>query len=111
MSRDEVLKYWRQRPFQPFRMITVVGESINVWHPNLFLAGGSMITVGQPDPAGPPPMASEGTWLGYEDIARVEVIEEVSHMPSTPESRTAIVSHAELKRLKWQRPFRPFQIT
>jgi hypothetical protein len=110
MSREEVLKLWRQRPFVPFRIVTVVGERINVWHPNLLLPGGNMITVGQPDPSGPPPLARDGTWLGYEDIARLEIIEPLPDMPNTPENRCAAVSHEELKRLKWQRPFQPFRI-
>ncbi|MGI8982396.1 MAG: hypothetical protein ACR2FY_24455 [Pirellulaceae bacterium] len=72
MTKDEVLRLWRQRPFQPFRIITVVDEAIDVWHPRLMLVAGNMLTIGQPDPKEPPPAASDGTWLGFEDIARVE---------------------------------------
>ena len=111
MEREEVLKLWKQRPFQPFRMITVVGEAINVWHPNLLLAGGTMMTVGQPDPEGPPPLASDATWLGYDDVERIELIESLPDMPTSPENRAIHVSHDELKKLKWQRPFLPFRIT
>jgi hypothetical protein len=75
MSREEVLIRWRQRPFKPFRIITVVNEPIDVWHPNLMIVGGSMISIGQPDPDAPPPCASEGTWLAFDDVARLETIE------------------------------------
>lgn len=75
MQRDDVLKLWRQRPFRPFRIVTVVDESIDVWHPNLMLVAGNMLTIGQPDPDGPPPLASDGVWLEFEDIARVEPLE------------------------------------
>ena len=75
MSRDEVLRLWRQRPFKPFRIITVVNEAIDVWHPNLMLVAGEMITVGRPHPNEPPPSALDGTWLAFEDIARVEPLE------------------------------------
>jgi hypothetical protein len=75
MNTEDVLKFWRQRPFVPFRIITVVGEAIDVLHPNLMLVAGRMLTVGQPDPAGPPPLASEGVWLEFDDIARVEPLQ------------------------------------
>lgn len=75
MTKDEVLRLWRQRPFEPFRIITVVGEGIDVWHPRLMLVAGNMLTIGQPHPDEPPPAASDGTWLDFEDIARVEPLE------------------------------------
>ena len=78
MSKDEVLRLWRQRPFKPFRIITVVSEAIDVWHPNLMLVAGDMLTIGQPDPKGPPPLASDGVWLDFEDIAKVEPLEAVA---------------------------------
>jgi hypothetical protein len=75
MSRDEVLKLWRQRPFAPFRIVTITNETIDVVHPNLMLVAGNMITVGRPHPTEPPPSASDGTWLEFDDIARVEPLE------------------------------------
>lgn len=72
MIKDDVLRLWRQRPFQPFRIITVVGEAIDVWHPRLMLVAGNMLTIGQPHADEPPPAASDGTWLDFEDIARSE---------------------------------------
>ena len=72
MSRDIVLKLWRQRPFVPFRITTVVGETIDVMHPALMLVAANMITVGTPDPDDPPPAALDGVWLAFDDIARVE---------------------------------------
>jgi hypothetical protein len=39
------------------------------------LVAGSMLTIGQPDPDGPPPLASDGVWLEFDDIARVEPLE------------------------------------
>jgi hypothetical protein len=78
MAREEGLKLWRARPFQPFRIITVLEEAIDVWHPNLMLVAGEMITVGRPHPTEPPPSALDGTWLAFEDIARVEPLEAVA---------------------------------
>jgi len=78
MRRDEVLKLWRERPFRPFRIITVVEEVIDVRHPQLMLVAGNMLTIGQPDPKGPPPLASDGVWLDFEDIARVEPLEAIA---------------------------------
>jgi hypothetical protein len=80
MTSEQVLKHWRKRPFKPFRIITVVGEAIDVWHPNLMLVAGEMITIGRPHPTEPPPSALDGTWLAFEDIARVEPIEAVAQL-------------------------------
>jgi hypothetical protein len=78
MTKEEVLELWRARPFRPFRIITVVNEAIDVWHPNLMLVAGDMITVGRPHPTEPPPSALDGTWLAFEDIERVEPLEAVA---------------------------------
>ena len=75
MAKDEVLRLWWQRPFKPFRIVTVMDEPIDVWHPRLMIVGGDMISIGQPDPSAPPPCASNGTWLAFDDIARLEPIE------------------------------------
>jgi hypothetical protein len=75
MAKDDVLKLWRQRPFQPFRIVTVVDESIDVVHPSLMLVAGNMITIGRPHPNEPPPSASDGVWLEFSDIARIERLE------------------------------------
>jgi hypothetical protein len=77
MTSEQVLMHWRTRPFKPFRIVTVVGECIDVWHPNLMLVAGEMITVGRPHPTEPPPSALDGTWLAFEDVARVEPLEAV----------------------------------
>lgn len=79
MQRDDVLKFWRQRPFVPFRITTVVGETIDVMHPGLMIVAGNMITIGTPDPDRPPPSADRLIWLGFEDIARAEPLNLVSH--------------------------------
>lgn len=111
MHRDEVLKLWRQRPFVPFRITTVVGETINVLHPRLMLVAGSMITVGQPHPNEPPPSAGDAVWLGIEDIASIEPIGAPVHIDDDQPRELPKFSHDELSRLKWQKPFHPFRIT
>ena len=78
MSRDDVLKLWRQRPFRPFRIITVVGEMIDVVHPSLMLVAGDTITIGTPDPHYSPPAADELLWLDFEHIAQAEPLDSVS---------------------------------
>lgn len=72
MKRDEVLKLWRQRPFVPFRITTVVGETIDVMHPGLMIVAGNMITIGTPDPQRPAPAADRLLWLAFNDIASAE---------------------------------------
>ncbi len=73
MIKDEILRLWRQRPFQPFRIITVVGEAIDVSSPRLMLVAGNMLTIGQPYPGEPPPAASDATWLEFRNIERVVI--------------------------------------
>jgi hypothetical protein len=74
MIKDDVLRLWQQRPFQPFRIITVVGEAIDVWNHRLMIVSGNTIAIGQPHPNKPPPAAIKGTWLGFDDVARVELL-------------------------------------
>jgi hypothetical protein len=78
MLRDEVLTLWRQRPFVPFRITTVVGETIDVAHPGLMLVAGDTITIGTPDPHHPPPAADELLWLDFEHIAQAEPLDSIS---------------------------------
>jgi hypothetical protein len=75
MPEDQVIKLWRQRPFVPFRITTVGGETIDVLHPNLMLVGGDTITIGTPDPHHPPPAAGELLWLDFEHIARADPLD------------------------------------
>ena len=74
MIKDDVLRLWRQRPFQPFRIITVVGEAIDVWHPRLMLVAGNILTIGQPHADELPPVARNATWLQFDDIVSIEII-------------------------------------
>ncbi len=78
MDQKEVLRLWNQRPFKPFRIITVVDEIIDVVHPRLMIAGGDMITVGRPHPTEPPPSASDLVLLSPGDIARIEPLEAIA---------------------------------
>lgn len=77
MEQPEVLRLWKQRPFKPFRIITVVDEVIDVVHPRLMIAAGDLITIGKPHPTEPPPSASDLVLLSANDIARIEPLETV----------------------------------
>jgi hypothetical protein len=70
VGREEILNLWRQRPFVPFRITTVMGETIDVLHPNLMLVAGDTITIGTPDPNHPPPAADELLWMDFSDVAQ-----------------------------------------
>ena len=78
MDRNEILNLWRQRPFVPFRITTVVGESIDVMHPNLMHVAGDTIKIGTPDPHHPPPAADELLWLDFEHIAQAEPLDSIA---------------------------------
>lgn len=63
-----------QRPFQPFRVITIDNEVYDVQSPKLILVGSKEVTIGLPHPTDPPPSAGEMVWLWMDSIANVEMI-------------------------------------
>jgi hypothetical protein len=80
MPRDEVLKLWRQRPFQPFRIKTTARDTFDVKHPESAIIGRRVVAVLLP----PPP--SFGEWpptfdLGEAELAWVDVLHIVQIEP------------------------------
>jgi hypothetical protein len=79
MTKEELLRHWQRRPFEPFRILTTVGEAIEVVHPGLMLVAGDTVTVGRPRADAPPPMAEDGVWFDLSDIAHIEPLETTKH--------------------------------
>jgi hypothetical protein len=52
-TAEDVQGRLRQRPFVPFRIVTSVGESIEVYHPDLVLVGRRDVIVGTASPDNP----------------------------------------------------------
>lgn len=71
---DELHALKWQRPFQPFRVTTTENESYEIHSPRLFLVGGNEVNIGLPHPTEPPPSANGVVWLGFDDIASVEIL-------------------------------------
>lgn len=71
---DELNNLKWQRPFQPFRVMTTENETYEVHSPRLFLVGSNEVNIGLPHPTEPPPSADGVVWLGFDDIASVEII-------------------------------------
>src|SRR5437762_12128591 len=86
----------RQKPFRPFAIDLTNGERVEVWSPDAVRIDGedASVRVGE-------------RWFGYEggDVARVEELPRREVRVMTREEW-----EAELRRLIWQEPFRPFVI-
>lgn len=70
-NEQDLLQRWRNRPFQPFRIVCTTGQSYNITHPELLMVGRRTIIVGLADVPGQP------TWdqfvtIPYLHIARIE---------------------------------------
>jgi len=44
--RDDILNLQRARPFAPFRVVLSSGESYDIRHPEMILAGNSYLSIG-----------------------------------------------------------------
>jgi hypothetical protein len=54
MSPEDLLQRIRQRPFQPFIVVTTDGTRYDIHHPEMLMPGRRTVTIGVPDePATP----------------------------------------------------------
>ena len=73
MRIEEIFKYWRRRPFQPFRFHLSDGGSYNVTSPEFMFADRFNVFVGQyPDDSGIP---EESALLSPDHITRIEPLD------------------------------------
>ena len=53
MSSEDILRFLRARPFEPFRIYMSDGNTYDVAHPELAMVERSVVIVGVPGPMGP----------------------------------------------------------
>jgi hypothetical protein len=49
MSHDDLLRFIRQRPFAPFRLVTTDGTAYDIRHSEMLMPGRRSVIVGLPD--------------------------------------------------------------
>ena len=75
MTDEELNKLKTQRPFQPFRVITVDDEAHEVMQSSLILVAGGDVLIGFSGSRERYPTAKDYVYLGLEQIVGVEIIE------------------------------------
>ncbi len=53
MSQSDLVRYLRQKPFEPFRIVVRDGSSYEVRRPEMVIAAPTSVVVGAPDPTQP----------------------------------------------------------
>jgi hypothetical protein len=78
MRPDDILEYLKRRPFQPFRVTLTGGETFDVSHPEMAIAGRSVVAVGVRPTSGNPLMADVVATLALIHITKIEPLQMVS---------------------------------
>jgi hypothetical protein len=84
MQREELLRLWRQRPFQPIRIHHTDGRVFHIRSPGLLLVGGACLVIGIPaaNDTSPDPIGESVRIVEYPQIARVEPEQPVTPVPA-----------------------------
>ncbi len=72
VDQQEIIKYWKQRPFQPFRIYMVNGDVYVIRHPELLMVGPTYLVIGIPVPNHPLLLCDHVDRPSYEEIVRLE---------------------------------------
>jgi hypothetical protein len=81
ISRDEILRILRQRPFQPFRLRLSNGIVHEVRHPEMAMPTATTVIIGQPAADAPPPAVGDYVLVSLLHVVQLEPL-------STPASPT-----------------------
>jgi len=74
VTNRELNRLKRQRPFQPFRVITLDNEVYEVPRPECIFIAGDDVIIGTPYSHNPSPQVDDVFFCGTEHIARAELI-------------------------------------
>jgi len=69
---QEIIKYRKQRPFQPFRIYMANGDVYVIRHPELLMVGPTYLVIGIPVPNHPLLLCDRVDRPSYEEIVRLE---------------------------------------
>jgi hypothetical protein len=72
VDKREIIKLWKQRPFQPFRIYMRNGDVYVLRHAELFMVCPNYVLVGIPIPNHPLLLCDHMEYLSYQEIERLE---------------------------------------
>ncbi len=72
MRPEDILRFLRARPFEPFRIYMSDGKTYDVAHPELALVERSVVIVGVPGPMGPNGPLEHSVFCALVHITRAE---------------------------------------
>jgi len=72
VDRQEIIKYWKQRPFQPFRIYMANGDVYVIRHAELLMVCPTYLVIGIPVPNHPLLLCDRVDHPGLEEIVRLE---------------------------------------
>ncbi len=78
VDRQEIIKLWKQRPFQPFRIYLGNGDVYVIRHPELLMVCPDYLVIGIAVPHHPLLLCDRVDRPSYEEIVRLEPL------PSNP---------------------------
>ena len=74
VDQEEIIKLWKQLPFQPFRIYMSNGDVYVVRHPELFLVFPTYVRIGIPVPDHPLLLCERVERPSLSDMVRLEVL-------------------------------------
>jgi hypothetical protein len=72
VDRQELMKYWKQRPFQPFRIYLANGDVYVIRYPELLMVCPTYLVIGIPVPNHPLLLCDRVDRPSYEEMVRLE---------------------------------------
>jgi hypothetical protein len=82
VDKEEIVKVWKQRPFQPFRIYMRNGDVHVVRHPELFMVFPTYVRIGIPIPNHPLLLCERVERPSLLDMDRLEVLPCSTTQPS-----------------------------
>lgn len=74
MRPEDILRFLRARPFEPFRIYMSDGSTFDIKHPELALVERSTVLVGVPGPQGPDGPLERTVFCALMHITRAEKV-------------------------------------
>jgi hypothetical protein len=74
VDQQEIIKLWKQQPFQPFRIYLSNGDVYVIRYPELFMVFPTYVRIGVPVPDDPLLLCERVERPALSDIVRVEAL-------------------------------------
>jgi hypothetical protein len=82
VDQQEIIKFWKQRPFQPFRISLSNGDVHVIRHPEPFMVFPTYVRIGIAVPGDPLLLCERVERPSLSDIVRLEVLLSTNTQPS-----------------------------